>query len=565
MKNIFFVLPVFIFFGFIGTAQASDQITEAFGVNLHLHQRVLTENQEQVLTLAQDHGVQWAREEFIWQDIEPQENEFSWTAYDAVVDNYQKNNIKILGLLTYSTQWASTNPDAANYEFYPPDIEKWKNYVTAVSEHYAQDIDAWEIWNEPNLTGFWQGDVDRYVELLEVSARAIHEVYPQARIVLGGLSGSDQDFLNEVYAKISDPGLIDAVAFHPYRELNGQFVYAPEYTRPGLNTLRQDIYQMKAVMNAYHQNATPIWLTEVGWSTSDEGVSQAVQANYLLRLYTIALSIAGVEKVFWYSFADDPQKFGLVDDQYVPKLALSAYLFAYQHLNQQKFTQATAPHQILLDDFTTSQGWQFIGNACSTGKVNDHWHGKMKIIYQFNQTENCYAQIVFNKVLPKKSRVLFFRLKGVNQQAIMRLRLVDAQGEVFQYDFGSTPREWLDYEVDLKNYAAHWGKNADGVLNRPLTLESVIIDSNHDLDQAKILLDSLQVSLSSAKIYHFVYNQQDFYAVWNSGTSAIAKIKLKNKRINIDRLAKESLLKSSVHRIFTLRLNETLKFLQPAL
>lgn len=514
---------VVLFNFFPNIALAKNVIdADAFGANIHLRQRHVEEDWDDILTLADTYGVEWAREQFNWDVIESTDGEYNFTAYDAVIDTYDAHEIEVLGLLTYSSSWASANPGATDYEFYPPDLDAWSDYVETVAEHYAGRITYWEIWNEPNHPSFWKGDTADYADLFNSAVAAVQAGNPDAKVVFGGLSGADYAFLEDVLPLVDDVDDIAVMALHPYSD------NAPEVATNGVNTLTTDLYNIKAVLNRFEMARTPIWLTEVGWQTGDDGVGNRTQAEYLTRLYTLALAIPDVEKIFWYSLADTAEdesisaaQYGLLEDDLQPKEAANAFGFVATELANQWFKDQTLPSAQIMDNFVTSQGWQFAGTICTEGTVNDHDNGKMSVRYRFTADTNCYAPVNLGKQLPTNTRSLQFKAKGDNNSTLLRLRVVDSTGETFQYNFGYLPKEWLYYTVQLNQPSSWWNGNGDGKLDQPLTFDSFVLDDADGLqEKGTAQFDELIVSeRSQTYLYRFHKGKKDKYAYWStSGT-----------------------------------------------
>ena len=98
---------------------------------------------------------------------------------------------------------------------------------------------------------------------------AIKSAEPSATVVLGGLTGNDYEFLSQLYAD-GAKGSFDAVAVHtdticdvesPYEILrNGQ-------TDPRINRWSFLGYRTVHEVMLAHGDGSPIWMTELGWST----------------------------------------------------------------------------------------------------------------------------------------------------------------------------------------------------------------------------------------------------------------------------------------------------------
>lgn len=78
----------------------------------------------------------------------------------------------------------------------PKDYGKWAELVAAFTRHCIsrygiEEVKTWyfEVWNEPNLRGFWLGTRSQYFELYKVSAQAIKSIDPRLRV--GGPSTSN--------------------------------------------------------------------------------------------------------------------------------------------------------------------------------------------------------------------------------------------------------------------------------------------------------------------------------------------------------------------------------------
>ncbi len=108
---------------------------------------------------------------------------------------------------------------------YPPrDYREWTDYVAAVVSRYAGDIHHWEIWNEPDLTEFWNGTPEQYAQLLAVTYTTTKHIDPSATVVLGGQAFVDLpdhpagEFSGRILGDAEHPAAadFDIAAFHYY-------------------------------------------------------------------------------------------------------------------------------------------------------------------------------------------------------------------------------------------------------------------------------------------------------------------------------------------------------------
>jgi hypothetical protein len=202
---------------------------------------------------------------------------------------------------------------------------------------------GYEIWNEPD-SGFWEGGPNpgAYATLLKAAHRSLRRADRRARVVVGGLVASDYDFLAALY-RHGAKGSFDAVAVHTdtacnttdpkayYREPSGRI---GRYAFTGYRELHK-------LMRRHGDGRKPIWMTELGWSTSTRpcpvaakagGVSRATQARFLTRAYRCLERDRYVTQGMWFTLIDpdsagaDPSgQFGLVDGGLSAKPALAAF------------------------------------------------------------------------------------------------------------------------------------------------------------------------------------------------------------------------------------------------
>lgn len=104
----------------------------------------------------------------------------------------------------------------------PKDYNKWedlvKNLVLHFTDRYgADEVKTWyfEVWNEPNLDGFWAGTQEEYFKLYNHSAKAIKSVNPLYRVGGPGTAGAAWE--TEMVDYCSKNNLpIDFISTHSY-------------------------------------------------------------------------------------------------------------------------------------------------------------------------------------------------------------------------------------------------------------------------------------------------------------------------------------------------------------
>ncbi len=274
-----------------------------------------------IVASAADAGIQWTREEFHWEWIEPErgaQDADTLAAYDHAVQSLRNKNISILGLLAYDTPWsAGTNAPATDTE-----REDYARFAASMVNRYHDSVHYWEVWNEPNGSLFWPPECNpqAYAALLRTAHTAIKQADPTAKVVGCATSGVDLDFIRAVL-DAGGGAWMDVLSIHPYSG----------HESTDATNERQDIRKLRVMMAEYGLNV-PVWVSEVGFqtSTNNNGVSEAAQGGMLARSY-LTLFAEGIDVVINYDFVDDgtdpadgEQNFGVLHHDLSTKPAYSA-------------------------------------------------------------------------------------------------------------------------------------------------------------------------------------------------------------------------------------------------
>ncbi len=118
----------------------------------------------------------------------------------------------------------------------PKDYDKWAGLVRALVEHCterygADEVKTWyfEVWNEPNLGGFWAGTQQDYFKLYTYAARAIKAVDAAYRV--GGPATAGAAWEPEMIAYCHNNNVpLDFISTHAYGVRQG---FLDEYGNSG--------------------------------------------------------------------------------------------------------------------------------------------------------------------------------------------------------------------------------------------------------------------------------------------------------------------------------------------
>jgi len=186
-----------------------------------------------------------------------------------------------------------------------------------------------ELHNEANLSTFWSGTTQEYVDVYRPIAKKIREARRDIRIAFSGPSVMWWQPAIDWLTGIFDAGALDfcdAICCHPYRAASST-VWPPEAepffnnpspqptTHPNYtdgNSYETAAAAYYAWMSSYKPNM-PVFYTEIGYSAGTGGSlcvgTDAKQAAWLSRLMLMDMdlsvrNIVPIKAISWYQFTD---------------------------------------------------------------------------------------------------------------------------------------------------------------------------------------------------------------------------------------------------------------------
>jgi hypothetical protein len=245
----------------------------------------------------------WLRVLIPWTQIERAKGQYSWDQLDVVMNGAFSRNLRVLGVIAYSPDWARR--PGTSFSAPPDNPSDYADFATAVVTRYGARVSNWQLWNEPNLPLFFGGtprNAPQYTDLVKAAYPAIKAVQPNSTVVLAGLSRlpgeeSPPAFLDKMYAA-GAKGNFDAAAAHPYVFPTG-LAANPENGW-------SDVAALHDVMAANGDGGKKIWMTELGAPTSEDadGVSQQEQAKQITDVLAAAAATGYSGPAFIYSIRD---------------------------------------------------------------------------------------------------------------------------------------------------------------------------------------------------------------------------------------------------------------------
>jgi RTX calcium-binding nonapeptide repeat (4 copies)/Bacterial Ig-like domain/Glycosyl hydrolase catalytic core len=285
---------------------------------------------------------------FSWASVQPKRCCFNWAVQDRLMGRLVAHGIRVVPALWGSPSWAESYPARPPIDKltawqtflkrfagrYGPGGSYWPHFRATYPGKTPLPVQAYQIWNEPNLRKYWipYPAPTQYGKLLKASSTAIKGEYPNAQIVLAGEPGYGDmnawDFLDQLY-DTGAKSYFDVAALHPYGS-----------TRDKVKT---EIQKFRDVMTSHADGATQLWITEIASGSAPAaggGLNRGLQgqATMLKGTYKMVLTHRktwNVQRLFWYHWRDPLTSHatgctfcataGLLKHNYTPKPALSVF------------------------------------------------------------------------------------------------------------------------------------------------------------------------------------------------------------------------------------------------
>jgi hypothetical protein len=337
---------------------ASALATEA-GVQAHLlWSGVSASEAREQLDQARLAGARYVRVDVGWSTLMPERRGKLDRRYlrriDRVVRMANRRQLELILTFWTTPCWASSAPDHLKdgcrgawwdrgVERYPP--RRAADYARSLArlvERYDGRVEAWEVWNEPNLEDFFVSGrpAADYARLLRAAYPAAKRAHHGTTVLGGSLADADFSFTRALF-RHGVRNRFDAWSIHPYTHDNSPLHPGGRYGRK--KSFVRGIPAVRRVLEG-NGDREPLWLTEFGWSTCtvrnhpdpwENCVSEEAQARYLTLAYGLMQRWAYVDVGVWFKLlnggtnpADRIQNYGLLRVNGSPKPAYGAFVVA---------------------------------------------------------------------------------------------------------------------------------------------------------------------------------------------------------------------------------------------
>lgn len=301
--------------------------------------------------------------------IEDGKTVYNWSKIDQLYDDLLTRHIKPFVELGFTPKALATSQNSIFYwngNTSHPKPDGWHDLIDAFIRHIEQrygkdEVHTWffEVWNEPNLSGFWEGgDQKAYFELYDLTAKTIKSIDPALRV--GGPSTAGASWVPEFLAHVKQSGAaVDFVTTHTYG-VEGGFLDENGEKDTKLaaspDAIIGDVRHVREQISASAFPTLPLYFTE--WSTSYTP-RDSVHDSYISSPYILAKLKASqglLQGMSYWTYTDlfeEPGPpsapfqggFGLLNPQGIRKPAFFAY--KYLHALQGESLRSNDPQAML--------------------------------------------------------------------------------------------------------------------------------------------------------------------------------------------------------------------------
>lgn len=273
----------------------------------HFNDEILPRALDQLKEL----GIGFIRVDILWSDVDRGPYHYDFIHYEKLIRGIRDRGINILAVLNYNKGDPANRKQDWNSP--PESFEEFAAYVGATVDHFKDRIHHWEIWNEPNLSIYWNApkdDLQSYCALLKLSRAAALKADPRCIVMNGGLTEpviqDVKNFYRQGGGRLSD--VINIHTFLNPSDSNSE------------NKFDEIMTGLDEVMKQHGDSQKKIWITEMGcpglpsekmnltWF-GGKAIDEKGQAEWVEKQIRMAKKYPRIEKLFWAFYRDTENEF----------------------------------------------------------------------------------------------------------------------------------------------------------------------------------------------------------------------------------------------------------------
>ncbi len=287
--------------------QIKGELNQAFNMSIsagRVHEGLRASWQQQLDTVRKSCGFKYIRMHGLlndemgvcFRDDRTKAIKYNWQYIDIVYDYLLKIGMKPFVELAFMPDALKSNNKTIFWwkgNISPPkDYVEWENLIYNLTLHFEQrygrdEIKTWffEVWNEPDLRGFFDGDFNEYFKLYQSTVKAVKKVCPDYQV---GGPASAFTYINEMLdacAKEKVP--LDFLSTHMYNVEEGHVDTSGNHTQ----IMSKDQYKVthtvqycRQVIDKTSFKGLPLYFTEwnSSYSSADPVHDTYINAAYFL-------------------------------------------------------------------------------------------------------------------------------------------------------------------------------------------------------------------------------------------------------------------------------------------
>lgn len=275
-----------------------------------------------------------------WRGFNPNERGWQWPQFEGTIERIRERGMTVLHSITFTPDYAA-RPEyvqrqkagerignkAVTLSNTPPREDVLREAVRAmINRTKAHGLVVYDLWNEPDLSGFWQGTTDEYLEFIRICHEEIKSAQPDAVMLNGGIAvmsghgghSLNPDMIPRMIVEAQDH--YDAISVH----LHGHFKGFQGQIDGVLADLRSQLRMDK-----------PLWFTETGYNGDPRKVAQV-----LVQKFAFARA-RGAEGFIWYALYGPGSGGGynMVDRNNDPQPVIPAYNEMVRQMRGKRFAK----------------------------------------------------------------------------------------------------------------------------------------------------------------------------------------------------------------------------------
>lgn len=227
-----------------------------YGTHSFIHSNLSLETKKYLFDAAKRTCKSFIRFDFAQTGINPSLGQFNFTQMDEMVNLATERNLVVVGTLGYSAAWITSN-NQANGPIAPDKYQQFSEYLKQTVTHFPE-VKYWEVWNEPDGSGFFSGTPEDYAHILSVSYGVIKQANPEAKVLFAGVTADG--FLAK-----NGESWMDQVLSSEY-ETQNKFDIANVHIRGNSEDVSKTTNSIrKFYSDKLNRPDAPLWISEHGY------------------------------------------------------------------------------------------------------------------------------------------------------------------------------------------------------------------------------------------------------------------------------------------------------------